>query len=133
LGGAIHALIAGNIIDSIFAASVEPYNGLYDSANAIKLGGGRIQAKVEGTVDNSKVTPDNPNDAFYAFKKDVTRGVVTPPNAPSTPVPSPAKSTRIPTGNLIVMGRQFPSNKKINSTFGIWDVTSYLRKTNPKL
>ena len=133
LGGAIHALIAGNIIDSIFAASVEPYNGLYDSPNAIKLGGGRIQAKVEGTVDNSTVTPDNPNDAFYAFKKDVTRGVVTPPNAPSTPVPSPAKSTRIPTGNLIVMGRQFPSNKKINSTFGIWDVTSYLRKTNPKL
>jgi hypothetical protein len=133
LGGAIRALIAGNIIDSIFAASVEPYNGLYDSPDAIKLGGGRVQAKVEGIVDNSTVTPDNPNDAFYAFSKDVTRGVVTPPNAPSTPVPSPAKSTRIPTGNLIVMGRQFPSNKKINSTFGIWDVTSYLRKTNPKL
>ncbi len=133
LGGSIKALIAGNIIDSLFVASTEPYNGQYDSPDAIKLGGGRIQAKVEGTVDNSLVSPASPTQAFYAFKTEVTKGVVTPPNAPSTPVPSPAKFTHTPSGNLVVMGRQFPSNKKINSTFGIWNVAAYLKKTNPKL
>ena len=129
----MRALIAGNINNSIFVASVEPFDGQYDSPNALPLSGGRIQAKVEGTVDNSTVTPASPTQAFYASRKELTSGPVTPPDAPSTPAPSPAKFTRIPTGNLVIMGRPFPSNKKIPSTFGIWDVTRLLRKTNPKL
>lgn len=133
LGGAMHALIGGNVIDSVFAASVEPTNGQYDSPDAIKLGGGRIQAKVEGTINNSTATPADPGKAFYAFKTEVTHGPITPPNAPSTPADSPAKFTRIPSGNLTIMGRPFPSNKKLSSTFGIWNVTKYLRNTNPKL
>lgn len=133
LGGAIHAQIAGNVIDSIFAASYEPFNGEYDSPDAIALGGGKIQAKVEGSIDNSGVTPLTPNVAFYAFKTDVTNGPVTPPAAPSTPAETPAKFTRIPSGNFVVMGRPFPSNKKIDSTFALWNVTGYLRKTNPRL
>lgn len=133
LGGAMRALIAGNIYNSVFTASVEPFDGQYDSPNAIKLTGGRIQAKVEGIIDNSAVTPASPDQAFYASRTEVTNGPVTPPDAPSTPAPSPAKFTRIPTGNLVIMGRPFPSNKKIPNTFGIWDVTRLLRKTNPKL
>jgi hypothetical protein len=133
LGGAINAQIAGNVIDSIFAASYEPSNGSYDSPNAMALGGGKIDAKIEGTIDNSGVTPDAPNVAFYAFKTNVNRGPVAPPYVPSTPAETPAKFTRIPTGNFNSLGRPFPSNKKMNSTFALWNVTSYLRKTNPKI
>ncbi|MFM1802306.1 MAG: hypothetical protein RJA81_1658, partial [Planctomycetota bacterium] len=133
LGGAIHAQIAGNVIDTIFAASYEPFDSEYDSPDSIALGGGKIQAKVEGAIDNSGITPFTPNVAFYAFNTDVSYGPVTPPAAPSTPAETPAKFTRIPSGNFVVMGRPFPSNKKIDSTFALWNVTGYLRKTNPKL
>lgn len=133
LGGAINAQIAGNVVDSIFAASYEPDNGSYDSRNAMALGGGRIEAKIQGAIDNSSVSPETPNVAFYAFNTNVNRGPVAPPYVPSTPAETPAKFTRIPTGNYNSMGRPFPSNKKMDSTFALWNVTAYLRKTNPKL
>lgn len=133
LGGAINAQIAGNVIDSIFAASYQPNNGSYDSTNAMALGGGKIDAKIEGSIDNSGVSPDAPNVAFYAFKTNVNRGPVAPPYVPSTPAESPAKFTRIPTGNFNALGRPFPTNKKMNSTFALWNVTNYLRRTNPKI
>lgn len=133
IGGAIHALIGGSIVDSIFAASFEPFNNEYDSAYALPLTAGKIQAKVTGTIDNSGVTPFQPTKAFYAQNVEQSRGPVTPPAAPSSPAESPAKFTKTPSGNFVVLGRPFPSNKKIPAKFALPNVTRFLRETNPIL
>lgn len=133
LGGAIHALIGGSIVDSIFAASFEPFDSAYDSPYAMALTAGKIQAKVTGTIDNSTITPDQPNKAFYAQNVEQSRGPVTPPAAPSTPADSPAKFTKTPSGNFVVLGRPFPSNKKIPAKFALPNVTRFLKATNPIL
>lgn len=133
LGGAIHALIGGSVVDSVFAASFEPFNGEYDSPYAMALTAGKIEAKVTGTIDNSTVTPAQPTKAFYAQNVEQSRGPVTPPAAPSIPADSPAKFTKNPSGNYVVLGRPFPSNKKISSKFALPNVTEFLRRTNPIL
>jgi hypothetical protein len=133
LGGAIHALIGGSIVDSIFAASFEPFDSEFDSPDAIALTAGKIEAKVTGTIDNSTVTPLAPTKAFYAKSVQQSRGPVTPPQAPSTPAESPAKFTKTPSGNFVVLGRPFPSHKKISGMFALPNVVEFLKKTNPIL
>jgi hypothetical protein len=77
--------VAGDITNSVFAASVQPFNGDYSSPNALVLPTGVIHAKHEGVINNATVTPEAPGQAFYAQKVDSATGPVTPPHQPEPP------------------------------------------------
>ncbi|WZO96700.1 hypothetical protein EP7_003705 [Isosphaeraceae bacterium EP7] len=94
-GGGMTVQIAGNVVDSVFAASVEPFNGVFGSANDLNLPHGNVVAKVEGTISNANATPDSPNQAFYANDVNVTRGPVIPPNVAETPF-TPTSTVKLP-------------------------------------
>jgi hypothetical protein len=96
-GGQIRATIAGNVINSVFAASVmtDP-SGSFGTPNSFALPLGSIKARVQGTVDNSTATPDHPTQAFYAQKFLVTQGPVVPPNVPEAPFSGPLTPRSLP-------------------------------------
>jgi hypothetical protein len=103
--GNINAFIAGNINNSVFAASVLPISQVEtaSSGSPVQEFGnqgdaflplGRITAQVEGAVQNSTVTPNSPNTAFYARTIQLTHAPVVPPAVPEEPLapqPSPIK------------------------------------------
>lgn len=102
-GGAINnVLVAGNVTDSVFAASVDPYTdpatgtSLFDVPQALLFPHGHISAKVEGTIDNSGVAPAQPNQAFFAKTVRNYRGPVLPPAVPEAPFPNPGGAPRGP-------------------------------------
>ncbi len=96
-GGQIRATIAGNVINSVFAASVMPDpNGSFGTPDSFALPIGTIKARVEGTISNPIATPDNPTTAFYAQKVIVTKGPVAPPNVPEAPFPGPLTPRSLP-------------------------------------
>jgi hypothetical protein len=87
--GAINnVLIAGDVINSIFAAAVEPFEGQFDVSEALRFPHSHISAKVEGTIMNQVVTPNKPDQAFYAKTISVGHGPVNPPNVPAS-IPNP--------------------------------------------
>lgn len=89
-GGAMNqVLIAGDVIDSIFAASVDPVDGVFGDDNDLVLPLGKIIAKVEGTVNNSGISPTIPNEAFFAKYVKLDQGPVIPPAVPEAPFPHP--------------------------------------------
>jgi hypothetical protein len=100
-GGNINTFIAGNINNSVFAASVLPISQVMDSTTQefgntgdAYLPLGKIVAQVEGAVQNSTATPNSPNTAFYAKTIHQTHAPVTPPSVveePLTPTKSPVK------------------------------------------
>ncbi|WP_435016620.1 hypothetical protein TA3x_004193 [Tundrisphaera sp. TA3] len=101
--GQITAFIAGDITDSVFAASVQPYAQVIDPTDTTLtasdqdafLPGGRILAKVEGVIDNTLATPERPNRAFYAQTVKLKNGPVSPPNVTERPFGQPTPS-RLP-------------------------------------
>lgn len=100
-------LIAGDVVDSIFAASVEPFNGQYDVPDALLFPHSHISAKVEGTINNSTAAPSQPGQAFFAKSVKVAHGPVIPPSVPELPFPHPNAPPR---GPRIVEGLQ-PVNR----------------------
>lgn len=104
VGGAINSvLIAGDVVDSIFAASVEPFDGAFDVPEALVFPHGHISAKVEGTIDNAVAAPDQPDQAFFAKSVKVVQGPVIPPAVPELPFPHPNAPPR---GPRVVKGLQ---------------------------
>src|SRR5262249_31987136 len=55
-----------------------------------------ITAKVEGTINNSTLTPGSPNQAFYAQHVKLLSGPVVPPNVPEAPYTPVHLHIRIP-------------------------------------
>lgn len=104
-------LIAGDVTNSIFAASVDPTGGNFGSADSLQLPHGRISAKIEGTIDNSSATPDAPQRAFYAKNVALARGPVTPPQVPGAPFPHPGAP---PSGPRL--GRDLQPTRRRNGT-----------------
>jgi hypothetical protein len=84
-GGGMTVLIAGDVTDSVFAASVEPFLGTFGTSNDLNIPHAHIDAKVEGFIDNSFATPDSPNTAFFAQKVHLAHGPVIPPVVPEAP------------------------------------------------
>ena len=98
-GGGMEVHVAGSVTDSIFAASVEPFNaaspstpfdatfgsGFFGTPQDLTLPTGHITAKVEGTISNATAVPDMPTKAFFAKQLDVKTGPVVPPNVPEPP------------------------------------------------
>ena len=103
-----NVLISGNVTNSIFAASTEPFvDGTFGTAADLFLPHGLIRGKVEGTIDNSLVTPDAPDQAFYAHS--VTLGTSGPGRAAgaSPKVSFPGYNAGVPpSGHRIVNGLQ---------------------------
>ena len=100
--GMITAFVAGNVTDSVFAASTQPYSQVitptdqtFGSPQDAFLPNGRIVARVEGQIDNANATPDMPNRAFYAKTVKLTRAAVSPPNVVEQPFGRPTP-TRLP-------------------------------------
>ncbi len=103
--GNINAFIAGNINNSVFVASVLPISQTqtlntptptqqFGQTGDAYLPLGKINAQVEGAIQNSTVTPSQPNVAFYSKSVKLTHGPVTPPavvEQPLAPTPSPVK------------------------------------------
>jgi hypothetical protein len=97
-GGTIVARIAGNVTNSVFSASVDPSP---PGSNVIEFGPGVdlvlargvINAKVEGTIDNS--TNDlvsssvRATQAFFAANVHVKHGPIIPPVVPYQPTVTP--------------------------------------------
>jgi hypothetical protein len=101
-GGTLMARIAGNVTNSVFSASVDPSPA---GSNVIEFGPGVslvlqrgvINAKVEGTIDNSTndlVSGSLPgNKAFFASVAHVKHGPVIPPVVPYQPTVAPTTYT----------------------------------------
>ena len=83
--GGMTVHVAGDVINSVFAASTEPVNNVYGDPNQLLLTAGHINAKVEGKINNSKATPDAPIQAFYAKNLKIYSGPVAPPGVPEAP------------------------------------------------
>lgn len=103
VGAINNVLIAGDIVDSIFAASVQPFEGEFDVPEALFFPHSRIKAKVEGRINNANVTPLKPGQAFYAKSVVFTHGPVNPPNVVEPPFKHPFAP---PSGNRIAEGLQ---------------------------
>ncbi len=96
IAGGMTALVAGNVTNSVFSASVEPFNSIYGDPNQIVLPGGHIAAKVEGTISNSIATPSTPNTAFFGAQVHLNHGPVIPPNVPQPPYAGPERPVHAP-------------------------------------
>lgn len=89
-GGTLQTvMIAGDVINSIFAASVGPLDDQFGTSEDLLLPHGRVNAKVEGQIINDAAVPDNPTQAFFAKNVHVTFGPVVPPNVAEPPFPHP--------------------------------------------
>ncbi len=87
-GGQMGVRVAGDVFDSIFAASVQPFEGVFGGPNELELPTGYINAKVEGLIDNSLnplVSPESFDQAFFARRVRLEAGPVIPPAAPGAP------------------------------------------------
>ena len=87
--GGMTVHVAGDVTNSVFAASYQPFGGVYGDPNAIALSKGHIRGKIEGKVNNATEAPATPLVAFYAKQVDALSGPVIPPNVPEAPYTGP--------------------------------------------
>jgi hypothetical protein len=109
-GGSITGRIAGNIVNSVLSASVDPNpSGITNSSGSFEqqntplfpfgapdnlvLPRGSINVKFEGTADNSTnplvAVSAPPNAAFFANSVTIKKGPVIPPSVPYQPYVAP--------------------------------------------
>jgi hypothetical protein len=110
--GQITAFIAGNVTNSVFAASdlpisqvIDPTTQTFGNTQDAFLPLGKILARVEGTIDNSTATPDMPTTAFFAQTVKLTHAPVVPPHVVEPPLPPPTTPISLPG-----IPRVFPSS-----------------------
>jgi hypothetical protein len=120
--GHITTFIAGNVSNSIFAASDLPISQAqtltattptqtFGNTGDVFLPLSSITARVEGSIDNSTATPNMPKTAFYAKTVDLTHTTVVPPHVIEPPLPPPATPVNLP-GIPVV----FPASASTKST-----------------
>ena len=151
--GHITAFIAGNVTNSIFAASVLPISQIqtpgtqnFGNTGDVNLPLGTITARVEGSIDNSTATPNEPKTAFYAKTVSLTHSVVVPPRVveppqPTIPTPSdlpgipvvfPASASTKTTTTKVVTGTTGSGSGSANVPVGITSTTNPNSKATPK-
>jgi hypothetical protein len=94
--GGMEVHVAGDVTNSVFAASVQPFKNVFGDPNQLVLPGGHIGEKVEGKINNSTATPSTPNQAFFAQSVTSYVGPVIPPNVPQAPYPKPKQPVSLP-------------------------------------
>ncbi len=95
-GGQMRVNIAGNVTNSTFTSSVSPGTYGLGSADDLRLQPGTINARIQGTIDNSTATPESPNSAFYAAAVKLAKGPVVPPTIPEAPYAGPLTPKSLP-------------------------------------
>lgn len=111
LGAIGKVIIAGDVTNSIFAASVDPTDGQFGTPDSLELPHSRITAKIEGVINNSTATPDAPTTAFYAKSVHLAKGPVTPPSVAQAPFPHPGLPPRGPR-----LGKDLQPTRRRNGT-----------------
>ena len=100
--GKITTYIAGNVTNSVFAASDQSITQAsggsmtFGNPQDVFLPLGVVTARVEGTINNATVTPMMPTRAFYGQTVTLTKGVVVPPAVVEQPLSLPAKPITLP-------------------------------------
>jgi hypothetical protein len=94
--GGMTVHVAGDITNSVFAASTQPYNNVFGDPNSLVLPTGHINAKVEGTINNATATPSSPTNAFYAQKVNLNKSPVAPARVPELPFAHPSTNPFLP-------------------------------------
>ncbi len=100
--GKLTTYIAGNVTNSVFAASdqsITQSSGgttTFGNPQDVFLPLGVVTARVEGTINNATATPSMPTRAFYGQTVNLTKGVVVPPNVVEMPLSLPAKPITLP-------------------------------------
>ncbi|HWE38945.1 MAG TPA: hypothetical protein VG406_20520 [Isosphaeraceae bacterium] len=124
-GGGMTVLVAGDVTNSVFAASAQPDpSGLFGTSNDLLFPHGHISAKVEGNISNTTATPSSPTKAFYAQNVSVVHGPVQPPNVPEPPFGSSVLPTRA--AGL----RPLPGQRLVNpATLPAATIQGYVRDT----
>ncbi|MGE5755261.1 MAG: hypothetical protein ACM35G_06030 [Planctomycetaceae bacterium] len=133
-GGGMEVHVAGDVTNSVFAASVQPlidttatpptltFGTPQDVPGVVVLPTGHIAAKVEGKINNGAIatsptdnnaTVDRSGKAFYAKAVDLKSGPVVPPNVPEPPYPGPKQPIHAP--GLRSRFRLFPFTAKNSS------------------
>jgi hypothetical protein len=95
-GGQIRATVAGSVTNSVFAASVLPGTNGFGSPDDLKLPLGTINARIQGSINNSELTPKSPTTAFYAQAVKLVQGPVVPPTVPEAPFSGPLTPASLP-------------------------------------
>lgn len=95
-GGQMRVTIAGNVTNSIFASSVVPGLNGFGSADDLRLPLGTINARIQGTINNTAASPNSPTAAFYAKAIKVVKGPVAPPTVPEAPYSGPLTPKSLP-------------------------------------
>lgn len=88
-GGGMTVLVAGNVDNSVFAASTQPTQNVFGN-NDLFIPLAHIKAKITGTIDNATATPNSPSKAFYAKSVELQHGPIAPPHVPEPPFPASA-------------------------------------------
>jgi hypothetical protein len=104
VGGGMEVHVAGDVNNSVFAASVQPFNDtsvtpsklVFGGPNQLVLPNGHITAKVEGKINNATATPATPTQAFFAQHVDLLAGPVIPPAVPEPPYTGPQQPAMAP-------------------------------------
>ncbi|MBX6313978.1 MAG: hypothetical protein IRY99_13835, partial [Isosphaeraceae bacterium] len=95
-GGSFQSvLIAGDVTDSTFSASVDPGADGYGSSDDLVFPHGFINAKVEGKIENTLAGAPTQK-AFFAHVVNLSHGPVTPPEIPEAPFPHPNAPPNFP-------------------------------------
>jgi hypothetical protein len=95
-GGQIRVNVAGSVTNSVFAASVLSGSGGFGSSDDLKLPFGSINARIQGSINNSEITPESPTAAFFAKTVRVVQGPVVPPTVPEAPYSGPLTPETLP-------------------------------------
>ena len=94
----MNVLVAGDVTDSIFAASVQPFDGEFGTADDLLLPQGQITAKVEGMIDNTAATPAVARIGLLRPERRARDRPRHPAERPRAPVRRPAEA-RPPAGD----------------------------------
>jgi hypothetical protein len=97
-GGSMTVLVAGDVTDSVFAASTQSLDGVYGTVDDLEIPHGNINAKIEGVINNAAnpdVDPSAAGRAFFARNVRLERGPIVPavvPQAPYAPKGTPERA-----------------------------------------
>ena len=109
--------IAGNVTNSVFASSVAAGTNGFGSPDDLRLQPGTINARIQGTIDNSTATPRLADRRLLRQGRQSHQGPVAPPTFPEAPYAGPL-TPRPCRGRLPTPTRLNPKSKAVPTALG---------------